>query len=255
VTQGTLLRSARAAFVFFTRIPVGGLPYTADEWRWCSAHLPLVGAVVGVAAGLVSHVCLPAGNLAAAVLAVGVAMALTGALHEDGLADTADALGGAFDRDGIFRILKDSRIGTFGACAVVLSLVLRAALVVRLGGDATWMLPLVGATARVGPVWQMALMPYVTPSGQSRSAAVAQARLPQAVVATGWALAITSVLVSCRVLPLGRALALVGATASAAVITAGIYRRRLGGVTGDFLGTTEQVGELGALMVMAWGRS
>ena len=86
-------------------------------------------------------------------------MLLTGAFHEDGLADTSDALGGAYDREKIFVILKDSRIGAFGACALVVSIAGRAALLAHLGEGGAWALPLVGAAARVGPVWQIATMP------------------------------------------------------------------------------------------------
>ena len=132
MTAPAPLRGLRAAFVFLTRVPVGGFPYTDDEWRWAAAHFPLVGALLGVVVGAVDHVLLPLGELAAALGAIGASLFLAGALHEDGLADTSDALGGAFDRDKILAILKDSRVGTFGACALVLSIVGRAALLARL---------------------------------------------------------------------------------------------------------------------------
>ncbi len=144
------LRGVRAAFVFLTRVPVGGFPYTDDEWRWAAAHFPLVGALLGTVVGAVDYVLLPLGELAAALGAIGVSLFLTGALHEDGLADTSDALGGAFARDKILAILKDSRVGTFGACALVLSIVGRAALLARLGPGAPWAFVLAGAAARGG---------------------------------------------------------------------------------------------------------
>ncbi len=88
------LRAARAAFVFLTRIPVGGFPYSPAEWRWAPAYFPLVGAFVGALAGGVLEGLRPLGVTAAAYAALAVMLLVTGALHEDGLADTSDALGG-----------------------------------------------------------------------------------------------------------------------------------------------------------------
>src|SRR5262245_51603355 len=124
----SMLRTARAAVVFLTRIPLGGFPYSEAEWARAAAWFPLVGSLVGALAAGAWWVVRPAGDLVAAIVAVIVCLVITGALHEDGLADTADALGGATDRAKMFAILKDSRIGTFGAAALALSLLLRVAL-------------------------------------------------------------------------------------------------------------------------------
>src|SRR5206468_2954946 len=107
------LRGGRAAVTFLTRVPVGGFPFTAKEWRWCSAWFPLVGAGVGMGAAVVCWATQAAGPWVSAVLAIAASLLITGAFHEDGLADTADALGGSpvGDREKIFEILKDSRIG------------------------------------------------------------------------------------------------------------------------------------------------
>jgi len=83
MTAPAPLRGLRAAFVFLTRVPVGGFPYTDDEWRWAAAHFPLVGALLGVVVGAVDHVLLPLGELAAALGAIGASLFLAGALHED----------------------------------------------------------------------------------------------------------------------------------------------------------------------------
>src|SRR3954453_24121009 len=107
------LRAMRAAFVFFTRIPVGGFPYRQADWKWAAAHAPLVGLVLGAALGALDGALLPVGPLAAAALVVGASLVLTGGFHEDGLADTSDALGGGSDRARVLSILKDSRIGSF----------------------------------------------------------------------------------------------------------------------------------------------
>ena len=246
------LRSARAAFVFLTRVPVGGFPYTEAEWRGAAGHFPLVGAAVGAATAAVFELLRPAGAFAAALLGLGASLLMTGAFHEDGLADTADALGGAFDRDKILAILKDSRVGTYGACAVVLSLAGRAALVAQLGDRAAWALPLVGAAARVGPVWQIATQRYVTPE-HSRSRSVVGAGRAQAWTATAWAIAVGLALAAARLVPPLRAAAAAAACAGVTAFCSWRYQRRLGGITGDFLGATEQLCELAALVALAWG--
>lgn len=247
-----MTRSVRAAFVFLTRIPVGGFPYTDDEWRWAPAHFPLVGAVVGAVAGAIDAVLRPLGPWPAAAIALGASLLLTGAFHEDGFADTADALGGGYDPEKVLAILKDSRVGAFGACAIGVSLLSRAALLARLGVAAPWGWVLAGAIARVGPTWQIAGLPYVT-SAQSRSRGVMQARWPQAVAATAWGAAIVAALVVANRLSLARAGAAFACVAAVGVVTAARYAKRLGGVTGDFLGATEQLGEIAALAALAWG--
>ncbi len=245
------LRALRAAFIFLTRIPVGGFPYSPDEWRWAPAFFPLVGAAIGALVALVFRALQPVGATAAAYLALGASLLLTGAFHEDGLADTSDALGGAADRDKIFVILKDSRIGTFGACALVVSLAGRAALLARLGPGAAWALAFVGAVARAAAVWQIASLPYATPDG-AKSSNIMRARAPQAAVGSALALGVAAVLVILRVIDVRRAAAAVAASAIVAVVSAARYRARAGGVTGDFLGATEQLCELASLAALAW---
>jgi adenosylcobinamide-GDP ribazoletransferase len=247
------LRSVRASFVFLTRIPVGGFPYTARDWRWSSAHFPLVGALVGLLTAAVFRALAPVGPLGAALLALGAAMLVTGGFHEDGLADTSDALGGGYTRERVLSILKDSRIGTFGAAALIVSIFGRAALLSRLDAGAWWALPLVGCISRAGPIWQMVALPYATADEHSKSREVTRAGPWQATVATGWAvlaLGAAAFFVREPVRVAGAAAVCVVVTA----ITAWRWHRRVGGVTGDFLGATEQLCELAALVVLAWGR-
>lgn len=245
------VRGARAAFVFLTRIPVGGFPYARDDWQWASAHFPLVGGVLGALVGAVACALQPLGALSAAFIALGVSMMLTGAFHEDGLADTSDALGGAFDREKLLLILKDSRIGTFGGCALVFSIGTRAALIARLGMDAWWALALVGCAARVGPIWQMVMIPYVS-TQDAKSRDVTRARAPQGWVATAW-LGIALLCVH-RVCAPARMVWLVGLLMLVTAVASFRFLRRAGGITGDFLGATEQLCEIAGLAVLAWGR-
>ena len=179
----TVLRGARAAFVFLTRLPVGGFPYTREEWRWASAWFPFVGLVLGALCAAVWALVAPLGPWVAAMTVLVVSILLTGAFHEDGLADTADALGGAYDREKVFVILKDSRIGAFGALALVISIAFRLVLLAGLGSAAPVALVLAHSLARVGPVWLMVALPYVSGEG-ARNRQVARAGTSQAVMAT-----------------------------------------------------------------------
>jgi adenosylcobinamide-GDP ribazoletransferase len=236
------LRGVRAAFAFLTRIPVGGFPYTPEDWGWAAAHFPLVGLALGAAlAGLRAVLARGLGD----GLALG--FLLVGAFHEDGLADSADALGGSFDREKLFAILKDSRIGTFGGAALCVSIGARAALYADLGPACAWALPLAACAARVGPVFLLLALPYVTPD-HAKSGAVAHAGIPQAAVAALW-LALAAVVLA---VPPARLAAMIAVLAVVTVVSGAVYRARAGGVTGDFLGATEQLGEIAALVALAW---
>jgi adenosylcobinamide-GDP ribazoletransferase len=249
-------RGMRAAFLFLTRIPVGGGPYTEPEWQRATGHFPLVGAVLG---GLLAGVALllqpHAGAPATALIVLAVAMLLTGAFHEDGLADTADALGGAFDREKLFVILKDSRVGTYGAAALVVSLGLRAALLARLDGAMPLALVLSQCVARLPPIALMRYLPYVTSvsdAGEAKSRLVARASGAELRTATLWVTALVGVVWLQGALSLGQVLAMAAVLTLASLGLAQRFRARAGGVTGDFLGATEQVAECLVLMVLAW---
>jgi adenosylcobinamide-GDP ribazoletransferase len=254
----TSARSVHAAFAFLTRLPGGSDPFTEAEWRGSSAHFPLVGAIVGaVAAGIDGFLFPFLGPVVAALGAIAAMMLLSGALHEDGLANTSDALGGGFDREKILVILKDNkdhRIGTYGACALALSIAGRTALVIRLGDGVLWALPLIGAAARVGPVWQIATMEYVPSSDGARGGAVMGGGATQAYVATAWVALLALVLVGTHEVSVARVAALVAGCAATTALCNWRYDRRLGGITGDFLGATEQLCELVALAALAWSR-
>jgi len=237
----TVLRGARAALVFLTRVPVGGFPYSTEEWRWASAWFPLVGLVVGGVCAAVWWLVAPLGPWVAAITVLVVSILLTGAFHEDGLADTADALGGAYDRAKIFVILKDSRVGAFGALALVISIAFRLVLLARLGSAAPAALLLAHCLARVGPVWLMVAMPYVSDAA-SKSRQVTRAGVAQGVLATAVGVAAVGGLTVA-----GGSINATAAFAAMILATAVCgwrFRARAGGVTGDFLGAAEQVNEI-----------
>jgi adenosylcobinamide-GDP ribazoletransferase len=252
----TFVRAIRASFIFLTRIPVGGFPYTREEWRWACAHFPLVGLVLGALHGLIFWALLPLSPLAAASIMLGISTLLTGAFHEDGLADTSDALGGAFDREKLQLILKDSRVGTYGAVAVCFSLGTRAALwTATQHGYSGWQLVAVSAFAscasRTFPVLQMSVMPYATEQG-AKSRDVARAGVPQVLIAIVYP--VVFALIACNTLGVAwmRLAAGAGVGLALTLLTAYRYHVRLGGLAGDFLGATQQLCEIGIWCALAW---
>ncbi len=246
------LRGLRASFVFLTRLPLGGFPYKSEDFRWAAAYAPFVGYVVGGLSGLVFWVMRPLGAWSAAGIATAVAVLITGAFHEDGLADTADALGGGTTRERVFEILKDSRVGAFGAAALVLSLGLRVSLSAELGPRVLWALPLVGAAARVGPIVLIATLPYVTDEKHQKSGDLSRAGSLQAGIALIWLTVGLLLALRLEWLSIERAFALLACLTLTTALTGYRYQRRVGGITGDFLGATEQLGEIAALAVLVW---
>jgi len=241
------LRGIRAAATFLTRVPVGGFPYAPADWRWASAHFPLIGAAIGAAMAGVWFAAQPLGPTPAAVLALIASLVITGGFHEDGLADTADALGGGRDRAAILEILKDSRIGAFGGLALASTLLLRGALLVELGALAPVAMVAAQCASRTPPIWLMALLPYATDEARTKSRHINRAGAAQAAVATAWAAVVLAALVLRGWLAPAAAVALAGVAAVVAALCGWRFHRRVGGVTGDFLGATQQVAEAAIL--------
>jgi adenosylcobinamide-GDP ribazoletransferase len=258
------LRGFRAAFVFLTRLPVGGFPYGAADHAWAPAYFPLVGFSVGLLSALPIVLTERLGALVTALCVLFFSTYLTGAFHEDGLADSADALFGAHGPKRIFEILKDSRIGTYGASALVFSFSLRAACLASLlggelrpgafrGHEALLCWPWVSTLARLGPIWLMAFLPYVSPEGAKGSQVAKGGGAAQVAVAT-----LSTALITLGVFWLGVSPARVFAAALLLVIvtwwTGRRYQRATGGFTGDFLGATEQLLEVGMLVMLTLTR-
>ncbi|WP_333712514.1 adenosylcobinamide-GDP ribazoletransferase [Yoonia sp.] len=227
-----------AALGLLTRVPVrvdaGAAVSRGAGSAWA---YPLVGAMLGfVGAVLVSVLVslgLTAGVVAGLLLAFGIIV--TGAMHEDGLADSADGLWGGWERSRRLEIMKDSHIGVYGVCAVGLSLVLRwATLVVVVEMGAYWaVLIAVGALSRAAMVVVMASLPNARGDGLSRSVGRPAART----MWLGVAIAVAFALVSG--LPESIAIA-----AFATLACALIAKAKIGGQTGDILGATQQVTEI-----------
>lgn len=248
------LRGLRAAFVFLTRVPVGGFPYSDAEWRSSTAWFPLVGLVIGLGMAAVYALFDPLGSWVGAICAVAFGALVTGGFHEDGLADTADAMGGSYDREKLFAILKDSRVGAFGVLALTLTVFLRVALLARLGAAAIPALILTQCAARTPPIWLMATLPYVTADAAAKSRQVSRAGRREAIVATVWPAIVMLLLLATHWLRPMRVLWLVLVAIMIALVAGRRFVVRAGGVTGDFLGATEQLVEVALLMVLAWPR-
>jgi adenosylcobinamide-GDP ribazoletransferase len=248
------LRGVRAAFTVLTRIPVGGFPYSDEEWQRSAAHLPLVGSVLGALLGGVWLASVRAGYLVAAVVVVAASLLLTGAMHEDGLADTADALGGGSDRERVLAILKDSRIGAFGSAALTVAILLRVALLARLGPGAPVALAFTQCASRLVPVWLMAALPYVTDAEVAKSRAVVATSRAEVVVATAWVTGLGVFLGLSRTFTVVELVVPAGVAGLVALVAGRYFRARVGGITGDFLGASQQLTECGMLLALAVAR-
>jgi adenosylcobinamide-GDP ribazoletransferase len=241
-------RAAAAAVTFLTRVPLGrAVALDAADVARGALLFPLVGAGVGAAAGgtavLADRALSP---LLAAALAVAVAVALTGAMHVDALADTADSLG-ARTRERALEIMRDSRIGSFGAAAVVLDLLVKSAAIAELLDDGRALAALVaaGALSRAASPVLAAKLPYPRVDGGPGSVLTGRVSPPTAVAGAAGASAIA-------IAVLGVDGAIVVASVAASTAALGVaYLRRFGGATGDALGTATEVGETLALVVAA----
>jgi adenosylcobinamide-GDP ribazoletransferase len=238
--------------VFFSRLPVGGFPYAASDWHWAPAHLPLVGAVVGGAcAGVfVAGAWLGLAPLLTAGCVLVTSIALTGALHEDGLADSSDALGATRDRQRALEIMKDSRIGTYGALALLLSLLLRAAAIAALSRGAWFALVYVHVWARVAPTCLLWSEPYVN-RPDAKSQGLFQTRPLHVATAVGWGVVAAAVGIAAGGLTTRAALGAALASLLTALLLGREFRRRIGGVTGDLLGAAEQTAEVACWLVLS----
>jgi adenosylcobinamide-GDP ribazoletransferase len=239
------------ALGFYTRLPFPHDRANAGEGlARASWAAPVAGAVVGAIGALAYGLAHAAGlaPLPAAGLALVAALVVTGALHEDGLADTADAFGAGASPEARLAIMRDSRIGTFGACALNLSIGLRWVALATLAGPAQVAAALIAAhaAARAMPPLLMLLIPPARPDGLS-----ADAGLPPADSVAGAALLGLAALV----LALGIVRGLIAAALLALCLAAmrWLALNKVGGQTGDVLGALEQVCEIIVLLVAARG--
>lgn len=269
------------AVQFFTRIPVTGrlaewVGYSPAMLRASAAHFPGIGWLVGAVAASVYTLLLallppsPFAALVAAALSTVATVLLTGGFHEDGLADVADGLGGSAERERALEIMKDSRVGAYGAMALVLALLCKVTLLGLLGsaeGELTdgegvlveapfngWLVAaaLLAAhvVSRTLPLLLIRILPHVGDAAGSKSKPLAdQISLPSLGLALSWcflALALVSIALPAIDLIVGCSFAVI------ALLWMGrLFTRRLQGFTGDCLGATQQVCEIAFYLGLA----
>ena len=252
------LRHYLLAVQYFTRVPVSGplagwVGFSPDMLRASAVHFPGVGWLVGMAACVVFamlSVGLPDAPFTPLAAAVGCTIAtvlLTGAFHEDGLADLADGLGGSADRERALEIMKDSRIGSFGALALLLAVGAKVALLAVLAArspSAVLLALLAGHTvSRFWPLVIVYTLPHVGDTATSKSKPLADRIERRALaVAAGWCI------VPLALMGLAHGVAFtVAAVVASGLACLAMWRwlgRRLQGFTGDGLGATQQVCEI-----------
>ncbi|XOZ32144.1 adenosylcobinamide-GDP ribazoletransferase [Halomonadaceae bacterium KBTZ08] len=233
---------------FISRIPMlARIDYSQQLMNHSSMYFPLAGLVLGAAYALVYQALAIAFPLAVTVIGVVIVhLWLTGAFHEDGLADMVDALGGGFTVERRLAIMKDSRIGTYGTVALVGALALKVALLLALAPLPIWaVLLFTPALARVTPLFLMAVMPYVTDTDTSKTKPVANTfPMPRLAVATAFSVALAGV--GLFWLP-GLVMGFVVTTALVGLLWGRQLHRALGGYTGDALGASIVLTELALL--------
>ena len=239
-----------AAVQVLTRIPVTVGPASAwgpDTLRHATRYMPLVGLGIGLVAAAVfaaARAGLP--PVPAALLALAATLLLTGALHEDGLADCCDGFGGGRTRADALRIMRDSRIGAFGALGLAVVVGTKVACVAALPHPER-ALAAAAASSRFWAVLPPAVLPYARDAdgGGGMAGAVAGPGGRDLLGAAACGL-LPLLLLGPRAVP---ALLLAGLVAGALGVHA---RRRLGGYTGDVLGATQQLTEAAVLLAALW---
>lgn len=265
------------ALQFFTRIPITGrladwVGFSPELLRAAAGHFPGVGLVVGTfaaAAYAAVSALLPDTHftpLVAAVLSTVVTVMLTGGFHEDGLADVADGLGGSHDRAHALDIMKDSRVGAFGALALVLALLAKVAVLALLGSLegvptgwveaplSTWLVCaalLTGhVTSRALPLLLIAWLPHVGDTATSKSKPLADQIAARSLLTAFIWLFITLAL-ALTVLDAANLIVACSFSVLALLWMGRWFKRRLQGFTGDCLGAAQQVCEIAFYLGLA----
>lgn len=239
------VRSLRAAVSFLTVLPLANADGSPGE-RLGRAYFPAIGALVGLAAAAVFVVTTALSTpLLAAAAAVAALSALTGAIHLDGLADSADGLLARGDVARRLEVMRDPRLGSYGVTAVVLVLVLEvAALSSMAPARAIVALVIAGALSRLATLSVLVFTPYVRSTGLGVAAWDPKHRPIDLAVGAG-ATAIVCLL------DWRRALVAVVMVSLTALIVVVLARRRIGGATGDVCGATAELCELATLVVFS----
>jgi adenosylcobinamide-GDP ribazoletransferase len=241
------IEELKASIVFCTRVPLlgttaaGGGVLAKAAWAF-----PVAGVLIGLIAAAVYGIAHRAGIPAwpAAALSVAATLLVTGCLHEDGLADTADGFGGGKTREQKLDIMRDSRIGTYGACALIVALLLRVGVLASFFSAASvgWALLASHAGARASMMAFMFLVPPARRDGLSSDAGQPPIESATAAVVLGFVIA------AICLGPLRAIVALILLSVVVALM-AWLSKKQIGGQTGDVLGAVEQLSEIAILLV------
>ena len=253
MTTGVSIRGIstdlRTGLAFCTRLPFAhSTPGSGSEVARASWTFPIAGAVVGIIGALVYWLADGVGlhPFVAGALGVAATILVTGCLHEDGLADTVDGFGGGATPERKLEIMRDSSIGSYGASALALSLMLRAGAIASLADPALVAPALIAAHAGARAIMPafMRLVPRARHDGLSADAG-------QPPAGSAWLAILLGVIALWLALGFGGALVACLLVAIATVLMSLISRRQIGGQTGDVLGALEQVSEIVILLVAA----
>ena len=235
-----------AALRFFTRLPVPAwVGHSAEQLNHAARYFPLVGILVGaIAAGVTLAVAQLWPITIAVLLGMAATLLATGAFHEDGLADSIDGFGGGWTREDVLRIMKDSRIGSYGAIGIGIVLLTKFESLVNLAGVSPWPTFATGLVAghsvsRFASTTLIHALDYARDDASSKSKPLAT-RMGRGELA----LAALFGLAPCVLLPwpaVAIGLALVALTTW---LAARKFTQRIGGYTGDCLGAVQQLTEL-----------
>jgi adenosylcobinamide-GDP ribazoletransferase len=239
---------AVVAFQFLTRIPMPSITFEADSLSRATKFFPVVGLVVGSGAVLLQKVLIVhMSRPLAAVVVLTYLVLITGCFHEDGLADTADGLGGGWSKDQILAILKDSRIGSYGATALMLSLLTRYLLLASLPMEhfAGYVV-----SSHVLCRWSSLPLSYFLPPARDQDGQGARiaklTSLPSLIFGSIFSLVVVAL--ALRWLAIAPVL-----VAIVAVMLSGwVYAKKIGGVTGDCFGATNQLTEIAVYFCGVW---
>ncbi len=241
------------AWQFLTRVPLPfAVPFSAARLASSVRYFPAVGAAIGAVGALV--LLAAAGLLPptpAVLLSIAATAALTGGFHEDGLADTFDGVGGGSDAARVLAIMRDSRIGTYGALALGLVVAIKAATLAALPlGVAAVALVAGHAASRLSAVAVIATSHYVRAAG---TGGLTADRLDGRALATAMAIGFVALAAAMPVTGGGALVSGIAGLGAGHLMARSVFERRLGGYTGDCLGATQQLSELGFYLgVLAW---
>lgn len=243
---GTWQDEARLAVAFLTRLPLlGGARPEPGALARAAWAFPLAGILVGITGGIAFGIGdwlgLPINAIA--LIAVAATVLMTGGLHEDGLADTVDGLGGGADRESALAIMRDSRTGAFGVLALVFSVGLRVAALAALPDTRIAVSALLAAHV-VSRGLLPTLMLWLDPARADGLGAEAGRPSPPGATAA----ALIALLIALIMLGFGNAIRAMVLAGVAMAVLALIARRRIGGHTGDVLGAAQQAGEIVMLL-------